>query len=384
MSPCTIRRLILVVLASGILQTTVEPLMAGPVTYRAGVTVRRIGADFHLNARSPAIDIYRGAGRPQSRGKGGLFGGGEGQVVYDDGSVGPGFSTVAGNQDDGSAYGSITNRNQVYDTGRIDEFGDPILAVDFHAQELTGDHTSAYISDAEVGVGPYLQAAISLIEKEDLILNAVLGWSMVRTNHSSGTHRLVTVRGSDNVYTYDTVLLEPLSDFPYTDPADSSGLGAFIIDSNNAVVTPLGKDPEQHANRVQRLARALATVNLGVTLNEIPLGIELGKRFGKLEAFFTAGATLNIISYSLESRLVWHRTDGTTLTERWADEGDSVRMGLYGGLMVRYPLCESGRVYLEAHGTYRWVDPASAEAGFASVEIDPSSWEGGMGLGVEW
>lgn len=374
-------------LALALLQSTGPSLIAGPITYRAGATVRRIGADFHLDGRSSAIDLYRGAGRTRGTGSGstgGLFKGGTGEVTYDDGSVGPSFSTVAGNQDDGTAYGTIQNSSQLYDTGRIDQFGDPIYAVDFRSSQLSGRGSSVNVSSDEVGVGPYLHMAISLLDREDILLNVVIGWSLVQTNHSSGTHRLVTVNGSDHAYTYDTVLLDPLPDFPYTDPADSSGLGAFIIDSGNSVVSPLGKDPIERVSNTGRIAYALGTANLSVTLNEVPLAIEFGKRFGKMEVMLTAGATLNVISYSLESRLVWHRSDGTTLTERWGDEDDSVRMGIFGGLMVRYPLCESGRVYLEAHGTYRWVDSVSAQAGFASVEIDASSWEGGMGLGIEW
>ena len=37
---------------------------------------------------------------------------------------------------------------------------------------------------------------------------------------------------------------------------------------------------------------------------------------------------------------------------------------------------------MEAHGTYRWVDSINAVAGPVSTEIDVSSWEGGLSVGV--
>lgn len=350
----------------------------------AGATVRRIGARFDLNGGSPAVDWERGAGQARGLGRAGIFKGGRGEVAYEDGSVGPGFGTVAGNADDGTAFGTILHSSQVYDTGRIDEFGDPIFAVDFHTHALTSRHSSVAVSDDEVGVGPYLQAAVSLVDRNDTILNAIIGWSLVQTDHNSGAHRLVTVSRTDYTYTYDTVLLEPLPSFPYTDPANASGLGAIIIDGGVPFISPLGKDPTESSSNRGRIAYAIGSADLDVMLNEVPIGLEFGRRFGKLQALLTGGVTLNIISYDLESRLVWHRSGGSTFTERWRDDDDAVRIGFYGGLVLRYPLCESGRVFLEARGSYRWVDPVHAQAGFASVEIDPSSWEGGLGLCIVW
>ena len=386
MSILPLRRIFTAALAVAVVQSVALPVQAGPITFRAGATVRRIGAKFELDGRSPAINMQRGVGRSTDQAQGttgGLFTGGSGTVTYDDGSVGPSFYTVAGNRDDGSAYTTIQDRSQVYDTGRIDEFGDPILAVDFHGSEYAFSRKKAVVSSDSVGVGPYMQAAISLVDRDGTLLNAVIGWSLVKTNHNSGMHRIITVNETRATYTYDTVLLEPLPSFPYTDPANSSGLGAIIIDSNNDVVSPLGVDPKRTADKRSRLVYALASANLDVTLNEIPIGIEYGRRIGKAQVMFTAGATLNVISHDLRSQITWYRSDGSTLTDRWQDDGDDVRVGLYGGLMVRYPLCESGKVYLEAHGTYRWVDTVSAQAGFAKTEIDVSSFEAGLGLGVE-
>jgi len=55
---------------------------------------------------------------------------------------------------------------------------------------------------------------------------------------------------------------------------------------------------------------------------------------------------------------------------------------VYAGFSTRYPLTSGGRVYLQAHGSYRWVDSVDASAGIVDTEIDVSSWEGGLGIGV--
>ena len=68
------------------------------------------------------------------------------------------------------------------------------------------------------------------------------------------------------------------------------------------------------------------------------------------------------------------------MRQRWRDSGTPVRLGFYSGLSMRVPLKRDGRVLLEARSSYRWVDPVHVSAGIADVEIDPSSWEAGIGI----
>lgn len=263
--------------------------------------------------------------------------------------------------------------------------GDPIYSVDYHTSALHVDTNSASVSNDQAAVGPYLQVGRNLIDNDGTVLNVLTGWSYVQTRHHSGRHTLVSLSRTDYTYTYDTLFLDPLPGFPFTDPANGSGFGFFLIDPNNPNIAAmrLGRAPRQSARNV-RMGWAVGSADLDVDLNEIPIGFEFGRRVGKLEVLLSGGATVNFIGYDLDSRLVWHRTGHGTMTERWSDSGTEVKVGLYAGLVARYPVTDSGRVYLEAHGGYRWVDEIAAQAGFVGARIDPSSWDAGLGLGVIW
>jgi hypothetical protein len=324
----------------------------------AGATVRSLGADFRLDGG------HRSLGAAPANA--GLFSGGSDRVIYDDGSVGPSFGTVAGNTNDGTAFGTIQSASQVFNTGRIDGNGDPIFGARFRGAEAS----SVTVPDEETSVGPYLQLTYSLLERDGLLLNAVTGWSWVRFGLGSGNQLI----RDEHTYTYDTTLVTPLPTFPFTDPASPAGNGNFIIDPNNPAIAGLGLDP-----RDQITAVGVARADLDVDLHEIPLGLEFGQEFGKLDVLLTAGLTLNVIAFDLNSQFA----SGTDV-QRWRNEGNEIKAGGYLGLVGRYPLCASGKVFAEARGSYRWVDSTEVSAGFATAEIDPSSWEGGLGIGILW
>ena len=128
----------------------------------------------------------------------------------------------------------------------------------------------------------------------------------------------------------------------------------------------------------------VARSSLDVDLHEIPIGLELGASLGKLSLFLTGGLTLNIEAYDLTSEFAWESSGRTLTVERWRNSGTALRAGGYTGLTARYPLSASGRLYAEASGSYRWVDSTEITAGFASAELDPSSWTGGLGIGFLW
>ena len=324
----------------------------------AGATVRSLGADFRLNGG------HRSLGSTPANG--GLFSGGSDPVIYDDGSVGPAFESVAGNPQDGTAFGTIQSASQVFDTGRVDGFGDPIFAARFHGAEAS----SVTVPDEETSVGPYLQITYSLAERDGLLLNAVTGWSWVRFELGSGNQLI----RDEHTYTYDTILVTPLPTFPFTDPASPAGNGTFIIDADNPAIAGLGVAP-----RDQITAISVARADLDVAIHEVPLGLEFGQDFGQLNLLLTAGLTLNVIAFDLNSQFA-----SNAAVQRWRNEGNEIKAGGYVGLVGRYPLSASGKVFAEARGSYRWVDSTEVSAGFATAEIDPSSWEGGLGLGILW
>ncbi len=67
--------------------------------------------------------------------------------------------------------------------------------------------------------------------------------------------------------------------------------------------------------------------------------------------------------------------------QRWRDSGTPVKIGAYSGINVP-PLSRSGRFYAGIHSSYRWVDPVHASAGVAKVDIDLSSRENSLGIGI--
>jgi hypothetical protein len=364
----------------------------------AGAVVRSIDAGFRLDGHDHiSLDWRHYVKRKSGKGDVGLFKGGFGKVQYDDGSVGPGYEFD--NFFDGTGYTTINTPGQSRLSGRgfinaADEYV-PIYEAVFHTDGYrygaSLHRDTVHVSDSDTGVGPYVKLGRRLIDGPDWILNAVTGWSYVSTDHASGDQALagLTVRETRTVYTYayDHDYGE-ITVFPFVDePPGLLDDSLLIFDVTGGYGRPENLDPRKHSSsRTRTVARfyAVGSSHLDVDLNEIPLGVEVGRSFGKLELFLTGGATLNVIGYDLDSQVSWFREGHSRAltTERWRDSGTELKIGLYGGLAAKYPLTASGKIYLEAHGSYRWVDPVHASAGFADVEIDPSSWEGGLGIGI--
>jgi hypothetical protein len=128
---------------------------------------------------------------------------------------------------------------------------------------------------------------------------------------------------------------------------------------------------------------AVTRADLDVRLNEIPIGMKVGRRFGKATLMAELGGSLNVINYDLDSSTTWYRsTGGVQSRKTWSDSDSPVKAGVFGGLTAQCDLTRDGRLFIEAHGTYRWVDDVHASAGPVSANIDVSSWEGGISLGV--
>lgn len=368
--------------------------------FSAGATVRSIDAGFKLNGhKDVTLDWNRYFKKNSGRGDVGLFKGGLGKKQYNDGSVGPDYSALY--TDDGTAYTSINSASQYQNTGRIAYGTDPIYAATFHSDGYRyGSDSSSRtvnIEDSQVGVGPQLQFGRQICIQEGIVLNVLTGWSYVNTDHSSGNQRLaeIAVREAHTVYsyTYDTDYgpVGPgnnIESFPFRDlPGDpNSDYSLLIYDANGVYARDSGfLDPRKGSKTTHRTAAsfyAIGSSDLDVNLNEIPFGFELGWQPVKgLTLGITGGATLNVIDYDLTSQVSWYRAGRSNpiLSQRWTDSGSPVKVGLYGGIMAKYALTE--KVYLEAHGSYRWVDSVHASAGVADVEIDVSSFEGGLGIG---
>jgi hypothetical protein len=356
---------------------------ADPWAFSAGVVVRSIDADFHL---SPPRPLNFGGLLRSGRGDVGLFRMGDGSRTYDNGSVTNFESLGPGGAPPGPVPVALAFGGSVHNTGRVDSIGFPISEFDFYSHSLSQSFNSRSVdvSDSDVGVGPYLELSRRMVDRPSLIVDAFLGWSLVETSHSSGDHTLATQTLYDTLhtYTYEGQALPP--GFPSPVP----GLSGILL-INPAALAALGgnagyRNPTQ-SDRTSILARfyAVTGADLDVHLNEIPVGLKIGRKFGRLTLLAELGGSLNVIDYDLDSATTWYRsTGGVQARKTWNDSASPLKVGLFGGVAAQCDLTANGRFFLEAHGTYRWVDSVHAAAGPVSTEIDVSSWEGGLSLGV--
>jgi hypothetical protein len=354
---------------------TFEP-ESRPWSFSAGAVVRSIDSDFHLSP--PSVLPHHGRGVP------GLFDFPDTRVNYDNGYIRRAFGFPIEEEIVGIVFGGSSHHS-----GRHEEFpggfpGRPISEFNFYTHSFSFESHSADVSDTDVGVGPYLELSRRVINSRCLIVDAFVGWSYVETEHSTGNQTLATLTDTIHTYTYDGILfsdyLPPgFNPFPgskgfvVTDPALLRSFSGFDAGYRNP----------RRTDRIFAQYFAVTRGDLDVHLNEVPIGLKMGHKFGCLTVLAELGGTLNVIDYDLDASTTWQRSTGSVISRtRWNDSASPVKVGLFGGLAAQCDLTKDGRIFVEAHGTYRWVDAVHAAAGPVSTEIDVSSWEGGLSLGV--
>lgn len=350
--------------------------------FGGGTVVRSINASF--SSATPDFDRQTGHGDP------GLYQR-KGRVTYKDGYVDQ--HDVVGRRN-GGAGGFVSSSSQI----RIHPMGEFFggirnYVVDFHSDEYDYSDLqgiSANVSDSDTGVGPYLQLGRRLAQFSSFQVNLTAGWSYLSTSHSSGSQPVarITENRTDHTYSYDYIADAAL---PKLIPGFVNTNDQFFITDPTKIAPPLPLPthsfPSQHSTLASStLFTAYNTSNLNVNLNEVPIGLEVGRKAGPVNLFFTGGLTLNAVNYELENRFDWVAAGSSTpIASRVArDTGTPLKVGLFGGIVARYNLTKDGRLYFESSGTYRWVDPVHASAGLASVEIDPSSFQGRLGIGIRF
>lgn len=366
--------------------------------FNFGTTTRSVNAAFHLDGRQTTLNWRRYINQKSGRGDVGLYRGGSRPVHYNNGFVGP--HNIPRYNNFGGGGGYVTSPNQLaYAPNRSPLERNQIVS--FQSEDFRYSSTfnpySVNVSDSDVGVGPYLQFGYHLASVETCIINFVTGGSYISTDHGSGNRMVASLSVMENhteyTYQYDHVSNPGL---PNPLPGTVFGPNQYFVANPNAtttngitVIPPLSsrgylppRQSDNSSNRTVARFYAMSQSNLDVNLNEIPFGIEIGRRVGPVDLFFTAGSTVNIIDYNLSNSVSWYQqgSNSPISTQRWRDSGTPVRVGFYSGLAIKVPLNSGRKIFFEAHGTYRWVDPVHASAGIADVTIDPSSWESGIGF----
>ena len=86
-----------------------------------------------------------------------------------------------------------------------------------------------------------------------------------------------------------------------------------------------------------------------------------------------------------EKNLAAPRLTGTSLgRELRRDRDQNLTWGLTGQATITFDIDAQDRWFVEAWGRYQWLDDLSASNEFGSVEIDPSNFSVGMGLGYRF
>lgn len=376
-------------------------------TLGAGVTVRSVDANFRVAKPDPLPwQTLLRARPPSGRGDVGVYSGGPRTVHYADGQVGPDYGAVYGGANpNGDAVGVIDSGSQLSATGRSDSFGSPIYDLAFHSSGSTYGYSSiarlhgTEASDSDVGVGPYLSLTYDCIQAADHSLGITLGWSRLETQHGTGARSLgsesVMEHRADNRYAYhydyDGVggAAAPGATFPFNANDPNEGFivydpGAYAANGNGSGYQYPRKNVQtRHSSHVAATVMPVASSTLALVLNEIVLAARYERMVNeRLRLAVSAGPTLNVLDSDFRTTIFWRLADTghAVATTRHGENSTDVQMGFMGQVSVSYDL--SPRIFLEAHGSYRWVDPVTVGGRAASVEVDASSWEGGLGFGV--
>lgn len=358
-----------------------------------GTTTRSINADFQLDGHQTTLDWKRYVDQQSGRGDVGLYRGAGDTVHYNDGYVGP-SSTYSGT---GAAGGYVNSTGQISSHPLGDTGGRWNRVLSFHSEgygygSSLGQYT-VNTSDSDVGVGPYFQWGYHVMSVDSVLINFVTGSSYISTDHSSGDQMVakLSVMEDHNRYTYRYDYTAD-SAYPLPIPGAVAGSDQVIITDPTAItggIVPFpgagyqaARESESSSSSMATRFYAMSRADLDVNLSEIPVGFEIGREIGPVDLYVVGGTTLNVIDYNLTNSVAWYRAGSSTpiTRQQWRDSGTPVRVGFYSGFAMKVPLKRDGRIYLESHGTYRWVDPVHASAGIADVEIDPSSWEAGVGI----
>lgn len=382
---------------------------------RVGVSVRKIGVDFEISPSTTFSSSFRGRSGKRTRTSGpgdvGLFQGGDGTITYGNGSVGG--ETVF---DSGSAFTTISSANQLSDPGRSlpSGFDFPLQQVEFTSsgREVKTNSIANPISnsirngsfkyeDDEIVVGPYVELVFPCLEgPDDRFLNFVVGYSFFNSSHGTGDRNIGNLRFQNTTTTTDTVYTYR---YDYVGDAGSQSGGGFPYDGAGAIFDieafqqdVLGQPADLEAP--SKTAQSTTSVNnngpvinlvgfsktnVNIDLHEIPLGFECGQPIGKGTLALRGGATVNIVEIGVYNQTDWFQrgVSAPVVSEVFRSSDSTVKMGGFLGTNYTRPVSADGRLYFEAHVSYRWVDSIQASAGNASFEVDLSSWEGGIGFG---
>lgn len=365
----------------------------------AGASVRSVGTDFHMSA-PPALTIGRDA---SGKGDVGFYKGTTGSLSYDDGSLGPAWGYGGEGSPswyDGTCYGVIGSASQLQPTSRPyhgDIYYDELTfhsTLSVNETQYTGTPYDG--SDDKTVVAPFLQLRRELGQVSGMSIGVLLGYAFVQSDASSGQRQLaqqaVNRRTTTYAYTYDHVgyysgATDAGAVFPFVDDgsytvfdtpyANSSG---WTSEADSPALAP--RKTMSSTVRGRSLYTAYGQVDTKLDLHEIMLAPELNMPLGKTVVLgLSVGPTINIIDAEIDASRRWVRNGVTEASEQANGDNTDVKIGVAADVSVFVDFTD--RFFGQLSAGYRYVPTINLDAGsVASSEIDASSFQGSVGLGI--
>ena len=337
----------------------------------AGAKTRRVEYSFD----SRGVDNWQDYITPlQSRGSLNLCDG-SGRVEYEDGYVDPGMVWLvlgigySGNTDLGEgSTGLVHFHSTAYGS----------LESNISRQHTTSNNRS---------VIPYLKARFQNINN---MLGGEVGVSLLGAVRKESVEKETFI---EQKITQSRTRYE----FVYQGESDAEGSTDVIYDSDKASENPGScNNVDINSSYPQRNVQSQDSVVVG-TLNglmdadvdiywyELTLGLDWSKTlFNRLDLFALVGPTAHILDWEMEHNTTWTIAgdNSPATTTRANDSGTKTLVGGVAELGINLYLDADRRYFIEASGEYLYLEDVTLHAGAASVEIDPESWGGKLGIGM--
>jgi len=382
-----------------------------PWSISAGATVRSVRASFH-NVAPPALNGLAFIHTLSSDTDPGLFTGGTGTVFYSDGQVGPDYNLkyFPSNGPSGDALGIINRSSQVTpNTGTETSTGTPIATINFHDTQTVYSYSPKAMlhgygaADSDVGVGPYVNLSYAVFSTPTDSISVMAGWSFVQTTPKSGAQALgvetvtqtQTTLNHTYSYNYDQGLgtaANPGTSFPFN--GTSQATGGFIVynpalysgvPSGDGFLPPHEGTTSSATSKVLATFVPVASSNLRVNSNEVVFAATYEHAILPwLHVGVSVGPTLNVIDSSINTTVDWYMNGRSSpvASAGWHNDENAFKVGAMGQVNIQADITKS--LFVELHGSYRWVNSESITNGPASATVNVSSWEGGLGLGLRF
>ena len=362
----------------------------------AGVGVRRLGVDFKsaapqtldwgnqimVNHNNGSIDLYKGDGVPVQYKNGTV-----GMVDFRDGTC----TFIA---DSPAQVGVNPNASSMH--------RNPVREINFQSDRYnySADVSQPGLdySDDDTGAYPYLALRYKGPELMGGNIGFLCQYSFAQGDFSSGnrTTASVAVKQTHTQYNiaYDVDEFyvggnDVAAQIPTANPV--FGIDGVVWDATRNNTLRPGENAQ--APRVTKVAtvndwarfNAITKSTLSVNLHELVLAPEWRQQASRVSWGLAVGPTVNLIDSDFDSMTQWVRqeTGAVVAAGRTASQSDQkVRVGVMAGVSVACNIDSEGRYFVEAMGSYHWLDKVDVGQGADRAEFDASSADASVGFGI--